>query len=105
MPLTIQTLKTTVKVKSKVKESPLHQPGRPERPSMNFAMPITEQVAHGEPDPNKTATIGKGAASHRAPVSAKNADPKKVADRVYELMKREVLLGKQRGGLTRDARR
>ncbi len=98
MQLTIKNLKTTVRVKTGRKESALHQGPRPERPSMEYAMPITEPVVHAEPDPGKTATQGKGAASKRTPISAKNADPKKVADRVYELMKREIILGMQRGG-------
>lgn len=100
MPLTIKTLRVTVKVKSKRRESPMHEPARPERPSLEYAMPITDQVAHGDPDPNKTATLGKGAASGRSPISARNADASKVANRVYELMKREIILGKYRGGLS-----
>src|SRR3954454_14797549 len=105
MALTIKTLRVTVKVKSKQRGSPLHQPARADRPSMEYAMPVPDEIVHGEPDPNKTATLGKGAASNRAPISAKNADPKKVADRVYELMRREIILGKDRGGLTEDGRR
>ncbi|MFI5385012.1 MAG: hypothetical protein ACHQ50_02730 [Fimbriimonadales bacterium] len=99
MPVTIKNLRTTVRVKVNRRESSLHAPPQPERPSMEFAMPITEQVLQGDPNPGKTATQGKGAASGRGPVSAKNADPKKVADRVYELMKREIILGKMRGGM------
>ena len=76
----------------------MHEPAQPERPSMEYALPITEHSAHGEPDPNQTATLGKGSASNRGPISARDADPHKVADRVYELMKREIILGKQRGG-------
>lgn len=72
---------------------------------MEYALPVAEELAHGEPDPNKTATEGKGAASGRGPISAKKADPKQVADRVYELMKKEILLGRERGGVRKDARR
>jgi hypothetical protein len=105
MPITIKTLRTTVKVKSQQRGSPLHQSARAERPSMDYAMPIAEATIQGEPDPNKTATLGKGAASNRKPISAKNADPKKVADRVYELLKSEIVLGQDRGGRETDARR
>jgi len=100
MPLTIKNLKATVKLKNKKRESPLHEPPGPARPSMEFAMPITEQVAEGGSDPGKTATLGKGAASGRGPISARNADPGKVADRVYELMKREIALHRYRSGLS-----
>ncbi|HVT11709.1 MAG TPA: hypothetical protein VHE55_05545 [Fimbriimonadaceae bacterium] len=105
MPLTIKTLRVTVRVKSRRRESPMHEPARPERPSLEYAMPVTEQVAHGDPDPNKTATLGRGAATGRGPISARNADPNKIADRVYELMKREIILGKHRGGLITNGRR
>jgi hypothetical protein len=105
MPLTIKTLRATVKVKNKQRESPLHQPGRAERPSMEYAMPVPDETVHGEPDPNKTATLGTGAASNRSPISAKNADPKRVADRVYELLKREIIVGRDRGGMIDGRRR
>jgi hypothetical protein len=105
MPLTIKTLKATIRVKNSRQESSLHQPAKPARPSLEYALPVGEELAHGEPDPNKTATEGKGAASGRSPISAKNADPKMVADRVYELMKREILLGRDRGGYLSDGRR
>ena len=99
MPLTIKNLKATVTLKGSRLSSPLHEPPGPQRPSMEFAMPITDSVLEGGPDPGKTATLGKGAASHRGPISARNADPGKVADRVYELLKREILFTKYRGGL------
>lgn len=98
MALTIKLLKSNVNVKSTQRQSNLHEPAQPNRPSMEYAMPITEHSVHGEPDPNQTATQGKGAASNRGPISARDADPHKVADRVYELMKREIILGKHRGG-------
>ena len=100
MPLTIKTLKTTVNVKTKRRESPLQKAPRPAQPSMEYAMPITDSVAEGGPDPNKTATQGKGPASKRIPISAKTADPNKVADRVFELMKREIMMNKYRGGFS-----
>ncbi|HTQ11876.1 MAG TPA: hypothetical protein VMI31_17580, partial [Fimbriimonadaceae bacterium] len=70
MPLTIKNLKTTVRLKSQKRESPLHEPAGPQRPSLEFAMPIPEIVSEGQPDPAKTATLGRGAASHRGPISA-----------------------------------
>lgn len=99
MPLTIKNLTSNVRIESTQRHSNIHEPAQPNRPSMEYAMPITEHSAHGEPDPSQTATLGKGAASNRSPISARDADPHKVADRVYELMKREIILGRQRGGL------
>lgn len=98
MPLTIKRLNTTVRLKSTHRESPQHHGERPARPSMPFAMPIAAQTSESGPVPNKTATEGKGAASGRGPISARNVDPHKVADRVYDLMKQEIVLGRMRGG-------
>lgn len=105
MPLTIKNLKATVRVKNSRQESSLHQPARPARPSLEYALPVGEELVHSDPDPNKTATEGKGSASGRSPISAKNADPKMVADRVYELMKREIQSMRERGGNLNDARK
>src|ERR1044072_2170090 len=105
MPLTIKNLKATVRVKNSRQESALHQPARPARASLEYVLPIADEMEEGQPDPNKTATEGKGAASKRSPISAKNVDPKMVADRVYELMRKEIVTLRERGGTWNDARK
>ena len=99
MPLKINRLNVTIKVKGKRREMPLHKDQKAERVTLNYALPVAQQQSHTDALPADTATEGRGSASEKPTVSAKRADPRQVADRVYELMKQEIRLAKQRHGI------
>src|SRR4051812_18234576 len=98
MPLTINTLRSTVKVKKRRRESSLHQSAQPVRPSMDYAMPAAQVTGEGDAPPSQTATENSGASAGRGYTSPKSADPRKVAERVYELMRQEAILDRMRKG-------
>lgn len=83
-------------------ESVLGHGGEPPRPEMTFALPAPEPPGEGGLEPSQSATErGGGAAAGEAapqpPAGARQADARAVADRVYDLMKQEIVLGRQRG--------
>jgi hypothetical protein len=87
-------------------QHPDEAPQRPEMTLARFAMPLSSQTgseqsqsaseegsAGGEAAPPGSGSgAGPGAKAARKP-----ADARAVADRVYELMKQEVILARQRG--------
>jgi hypothetical protein len=81
----------------------LHQGEEAERPSMAFVLPPPRGGGAEGPEPSQTATEAGGATAsgRKMPPQAKNVDARAVADRVYELMKQELVLARLRGGLGR----
>ncbi len=74
---------------------------------MTFAMPPAQAHDAVQPEPSKTVTEPRSADYGRdggapRPMDA-NVDPRAVADRVYEIMKQEMNLMRQRG-MTRRSR-
>jgi len=70
---------------------------------MHFALPEPEPRAEAiQPEPAQTVTEhAHGAAETETETDVKKADPRLVADRVYDLMKQEIVLTRQRGGSRR----
>lgn len=98
MATTIKLLRCRIKVKSRSQRESLHEPARAERPSLEYAQPMGQETTHAENAiPAKTATEDRNASTQRERINPREADPKQVADRVYELMKEEVRLGRLRG--------
>jgi hypothetical protein len=104
MPVHIRRLRCRVTVRTGGRTgTATHRSEGPHRPSMHFALP--EPAPRGEstrPEPAQTVTE-HAAAQEASPTpelkaTVNKADPRAVADRVYELMKQEILLGRQRGG-------
>lgn len=48
--------------------------------------------------PEESATQGKGGEGQSSAVSAKSADPQKVSERVYDLMKQDLIISRMRKG-------
>lgn len=77
----------------------LHQDAHVPRPSMAFAIPSPAARAETMPEPSQTATdqqeAGKGGPQ------ARGADARAVAERVYDLMRDEIRLARERAGMRR----
>ncbi|BDI34273.1 hypothetical protein CCAX7_63240 [Capsulimonas corticalis] len=63
------------------------------KPSMAFALPAPAPVS-GTPEPSQTATEERGG---KATPNTQQPDARAVADRVYDLMRQEVIQGRRRG--------
>jgi hypothetical protein len=72
---------------------PIQREPPPPKPSMEFALPAPAPVA-GMPEPSRTATEERGA---KPTPNVQQPDARAVADRVYDLMRQEVILGRMRG--------
>jgi hypothetical protein len=75
------------------------------RPEMAFALPAPQPGGEGGPEPSQTATENGGGAEAgeigpKPAPAPQQADARAVADRVYELMKQEVVLARLRGAGT-----
>lgn len=99
MPVHIDTLRCRVSVVTKARGEIEHQTPRSERPSLEYVMPMTEESGTADALPGEMANEGITAASESETVDAATADPKQVADRIYEIMKQEARLGRMRGEL------
>jgi len=97
MAVRIKNLVCQVTVRKKRQSDTLHHGAQPGRPSMAFAQP--EPAPRGEtgPEPSQTATEPSEGTGRQAKASPGKADPRAVADRVYDLMKEELSLGRLRG--------
>ena len=98
MAINVRRLVCNVSVKTTEKKSPLHKDAKGKRPDMLFRAASQAKSGQGPPSPSDTATEDKGPASGDAAVSGAGADPLRVADKVYDLMKQEIRLGRMRGG-------
>lgn len=75
-----------------------HQAAAPPRPALAFSLP-SQRSAGGLSIPAQKATEESGEAG--AKVRPAQADARAVTDRVYELMKQEIALGRERGASRR----
>jgi len=102
MPIRIKQLRCKVTVKTASAKSPLHKDEKAPRPEMLFALPQGASAMETAPSPGETATEERDAQKQsggtRSPAEPRRADPKQVADRVYELMRDEIRLTRLRGG-------
>ncbi|MGI4788790.1 MAG: hypothetical protein ACRYFS_08065 [Janthinobacterium lividum] len=104
MPVHIKHLRCRVTVKSKGHDAPVtHHPSGPSQPSLKFALAAPAPRAEAsQPEPIQAVQTAAGkpgeAKTTEAASEAKKADPRVVADRVYDLMKQEITLARQRGG-------
>ncbi|MBC8064994.1 MAG: hypothetical protein H7Y17_09200 [Chlorobia bacterium] len=83
-------------MKTGKEQSPLNKDAQAKKPSMNLASAPSKGSVEGQPVPSDTATQGKMQGDDTP--SALRVDPQKVAEKVYELMKQEVILGRMRRG-------
>lgn len=91
----IETIRCKVKVRSG--GSKKNDRGRPVAPSLEYAQP--EPLA---PAPRIDAATDEAYSGvDNVGAAVQKTDPKKVADRVYELMQRELLDARHRGGARR----
>ena len=83
---------------------PLGQGQNYARPEMSFVLPPPKPAGDAGQEPSQTGAepggggTGPGETRPAAPPAPGKADARAVADRVYELMKQEILLARQRGG-------
>lgn len=68
------------------------------RPQMQYSMPASPNTSEGGLPPSESASGQQSATGANRPVTTQRADPKKVADRVYELMKEEARVARMRRG-------
>ncbi len=94
--INIQRLVCNVTVKTGKEQSPLGKNAQAKKPSMHFAAAPPKGAGEGGPVPSETATQGK--MQDDSTPSALRVDPQKVADKVYELMKQEIITGRMRRG-------
>lgn len=71
----------------------LHQASAPPQPALAFALPVPRGGAAPIPAQKATEESGEPAAK----VQPAQADARAVADRVYEMMRQEIALGRERG--------
>jgi hypothetical protein len=74
---------------------------QPPRPSMTFAPAYGLPKVGSAPEPSQAATEERGPASTKPTPSPRRADPRAIADRVYELMKQELAHLQRFGGAGR----
>ena len=103
MPVHIRRLRCRVTVKTAGRDAPAaHHPDGPQRPSMHFALPEPApraEAAESEPvQAQAQATQPQAAAQKEPKPDIRKADPRAVADRVYDLMRQEIALSRERGG-------
>jgi len=90
MPVHIRRLRCLVTVKTGGRDAPVaHHPEGPKRPSLHFALPEPARVV---------PTQSQEVVAPEPEQEVRKADPRAVADRVYELMRQEIALSRQRGG-------
>jgi hypothetical protein len=100
MPVRIKQLRCRVTVKTGGKSRPvMHKDERRPTPSLAFAMPASQpKLESAGQEPSASATKERGAAAGRkTALDPRRVDPKLVADRVYDLMMKELVLAAQRG--------
>lgn len=93
----IKKLQATIRVKTGMKGDLLQPEERQHRPSLAFAHPQQASAGQTAPPPSQTATEEKSAGEkHESTAAPRSADARAVADRVYDLMKDEVRVMRQR---------
>ena len=101
MPVKIKQLNSRVTIrKGGAADTPLMQPQKAAKPSLEFALAKPTGRSESEmPTPSETATQGHHPteAEPKAHTDVKGADVRAVADRVYTLMMEEMKRGKERG--------
>lgn len=98
MAIRIKNLTCRVRVKVVDTKPRVHKDPKPIRPGMVFALAKPLTTNDSTPEPSQMATEERGAAAAGKPqLTMESIDPKQVADRVYELMQREVQLARARG--------
>ncbi len=85
-------------LRSDASTSSLHGTSGPARPSLQFAQPTGPSRDGTMELPDESATQGKGGEGQSSAVSAKSADPQKVSERVYDLMKQDLIISRMRKG-------
>lgn len=99
MPVHIRRLRCRVTVKTGERDAPVaHHPEGPKRPSLHFALPEPAPRAEAAPPEPARVVPAQEAAAPEPEQEVRKADPRAVADRVYELMRQEIALSRQRGG-------
>ncbi len=100
MPVNIRRLRCRVMVKTGGRDAPVaHHSEGPKRPSLHFALPEPEPRAEAvPPEPANPVREEPQAVTPGPEQEVRKADPRAVADRVYELMRQEIALSRQRGG-------
>jgi len=97
MGVRIRNLVCRVTVRKGRKTDTLHRGGQPQQPSMAFVHPAPESRAETAPEPSQTATEPSEEGTDRQRKAAPGAaDVRAVTDRVYDLMKEELSLGRLR---------
>lgn len=95
MSIRINQLRCRVNVTGKRPKSTLNQNVDKDKPSMTFALPLIQARAEQPFEPMETSSSTSNVDEQVEQAAA--VDPRQVADRVYELMKREIQLGRLRG--------
>lgn len=89
----IHRMTCRVTIVSRERKLSLHAEPKPVRAAQRFEMPLVMEPAVAS-DPVVDAPEE---AMHEEPIRPAAADPRKVADRVYDLMRREAQLARERG--------
>lgn len=96
--VTVRRLRCQVRLASQKRESMMGKDAKPVSPSLHFATPPKLTTAAAEDFADDPAMEFEEETSER---DARRVDPREVADRVYDLMKREMEMGRDRGELRR----
>lgn len=94
----IRRLSCHIRIVDGNKESISHKEATPSKPELVHLTTAEEPRQGGQVEPSRSATEERNPATGRKPVSAKNADPKVIADKVYDLMMRDARAGRLREG-------
>jgi hypothetical protein len=100
MPVRIKQLNCRITVKTGGKSRVMmHKDEKRPVPALAFAMPAAQSRLEADSqEPSATGAKEKGAAAgHKTALDPRRADPKLVADRVYDLMMKELTLAAHRG--------
>lgn len=95
MGVKVRKLKCRVRIAGKSQQESRLKDVDKERPSMTFALPPAEVRAEQPLEPMETSSSTSGVENDLE--QSASIDPRLIADRVYELMRREIQLGRQRG--------
>lgn len=98
MALTIRRLRCRFTVQVGGRSHRRHAAEGSARPQLDYSLPASPHTPEGDLPPSESASEQTGPAGANSPVSSRRADPRKVADRVYELMKEEARISKMRTG-------
>jgi hypothetical protein len=97
MPIHIERLRCSIVLRAREESSPEHAASGPDRPTLEYAVPASQQATQAGPTPDETATERASRNDEETTPATRQADPRLVTDRVYEMMREELRTARMRG--------